>query len=144
MIRDGKAAGWLKLPPEALLPWAEFNGVNFKHVVPGAVVGKGGALLAKEDLSGREGQDGLLPLMKVPRDLILSLETVLEQAKDPQHRQQVLFLKSPYIIHNANICCTSWMTGTGTQNHSLKTTQKASHVPVRPFRIDRQDCDFDI
>ena len=89
MIRQGKAAGWLQLPPEALLPWAELNDVNFERVIPGIAVGKGGALLAKERTSSPEGE-GLLPLMTVSRDLILSLERVQEHAKVDRDLREVL------------------------------------------------------
>lgn len=89
MIRDGKAEGWLQLPPEALSPWAMLNDVDFKRVVPGAAVGKGGALLAKQDLRGDDGGEGRI-LMTVPRDLILSLERVLEHAKVDADFREVL------------------------------------------------------
>jgi len=81
MIRDGKAAGWLQLPHEALLPWAMLNDVAFHHVVPGVAVGKGAALLASKDSSTDDAPDGLVPLLTVPSDLILSRERVLEHAK---------------------------------------------------------------
>jgi len=89
MIRDGKAEGWLKLPTEALLPWALLNHVAFNRVVPGVAVGRGGALLASRDLSdGNDDEDGTL--MTVPGDLILSLEHVLEHAKVDKDFREVL------------------------------------------------------
>ena len=87
MIRDGKAAGWLKLPPEALLPWAMLNDVSFKSVVPGVSVGKGGALLASNALPGDDEQG---KLMNVPHDLILSLDRMLEHAKVDKDFREVL------------------------------------------------------
>lgn len=87
MIRAGKAAGWLQLPSEAVLPWAMLNEVNFRQVVPGQAVGKGGALLAKHSLPGAS-KDG--ELMSVPHDLILSLERVLDHAKADKDFREVL------------------------------------------------------
>ncbi|KAI7503517.1 SET domain-containing protein [Hortaea werneckii] len=87
MIRSGKAAGWLQLPSEAVLPWAMLNDVDFKQVVPGYAVGKGGALLAKHNLPG-DSEDG--ELMSVPHDLILSLERVLDHAKADKDFREVL------------------------------------------------------
>ena len=79
MLRRGKAEGWLQLPSNALLPWAMLNDVTFDRTVPGIVEGKGGALLAKEDLDA--DTDNLRVLLTVPRDLILSAERVQEHAK---------------------------------------------------------------
>ncbi|KAI6843817.1 SET domain-containing protein [Hortaea werneckii] len=87
MIRAGKAAGWLQLPSEAVLPWAMLNEVDFKQVVPGQAVGKGGALLAKHSSPG-VSKDG--ELMSVPHDLILSLERVLDHAKADKDFRAVL------------------------------------------------------
>ncbi|KAI7180667.1 SET domain-containing protein [Hortaea werneckii] len=87
MIRAGKAAGWLQLPSEAVLPWAMLNEVDFRQVVPGQAVGKGGALLAKHSLPGAS-KDG--ELMSVPHDLILSLERVLEHTKADKDFREVL------------------------------------------------------
>ena len=89
MIRDGKAAGWLKLPTEALLPWALLNDVAFKRVHPGVAVGRGGALLASQDIrDGKDNEDSTL--MTVPGELILSLERVLEHAKVDKDFRELL------------------------------------------------------
>ena len=90
MIQEGKADGWLQLPPEALLQWADFNGIAFGSVVPGIAEGKGGALVAREELSSLTAGDAQRPLMTVPRDLSLSLERVLEHAKIDQDFREVL------------------------------------------------------
>lgn len=87
MIRTGRATGWLQLPPEALMPWALLNEVAFQGVVPGAAVGKGGALLAGKKLPSKNED---LPLMTIPHDLILSLERVLEHAKVDKDFREVL------------------------------------------------------
>ena len=88
MIRRGKAEGWLQLPPEALLPWAMLNDVSFDRTVPGFAPGRGGALLAKEDLDANEDMSNVL--LTVPRDLILSLERVQEHAKVDKDFREVL------------------------------------------------------
>ena len=79
MIRRGKTEGWLSLPSEALLPWAMLNEVSFDRTVPGTVVRRGGALLAKDKLDAT--QDESQVLLRVPRDLILSPERVKEHTK---------------------------------------------------------------
>ncbi|KAK5136555.1 hypothetical protein LTR08_002899 [Meristemomyces frigidus] len=90
MIEIGKAEGWLQLPAEALLPWASLNDIAFSSVVPGVAVGKGGALIAREDLPTHSDGDAQPPLMAVPKDLILSLERVLEHAKIDKDFREVL------------------------------------------------------
>lgn len=89
MIRRGKTEGWLQLPSEALLPWAMLNEVSFDLTVPGQVEGRGGALLAKEDLNADESAESRL-LLTVPKDLILSLERVQEHAKVDKDFREVL------------------------------------------------------
>lgn len=89
MIRRGKAEGWLQLPSEALLPWAMLNDVAFDRTVPGRADGRGGALLAKEDLNADNEEESRL-LITVPRDLILSLERVQEHAKVDKDFREVL------------------------------------------------------
>lgn len=88
MIRRGKAEGWLQLPPEAFLPWAAINEITFDRTIPGVIPGRGGALLAKEALDAEN--DVSLVLMKVPKDLILSLERVQEHAKVDKDFREVL------------------------------------------------------
>ena len=89
MIRRGKAQGWLQLPTEALLPWAMLNDVQFTHVVPGVAAGRGAGLLASKPLPP-DAEAEPQPLLTVPRDLILSLERVLEHAKVDQDFREVL------------------------------------------------------
>lgn len=88
MIRRGKTDGWLQLPSEAFLPWAMLNDVHFTRTVPGVVTGRGGALLAKERLDA--ASDASPVLLRVPRDLILSLERVQEHAKVDKDLREVL------------------------------------------------------
>ena len=79
MIRRGKSEGWLRLPQGAFLAWASVNDVSFDCTIPGAIPGRGGALLAKENTN--TDNDWSNVLLTVPRDLILSLERVQEHAK---------------------------------------------------------------
>lgn len=89
MIRRGKTEGWLQLPSEAVLPWAMLNDVEFDRTVPGQIAGRGGALLAKEDLNADNDEESRL-LLTVPRDLILSLERVKEHARVDKDFREVL------------------------------------------------------
>lgn len=90
MIRRGKAEGWLQLPSEALLPWAMLNEVSFDRVVPGVSEDKGAALLAKDDLTASDGDDGPIVLLTVPQELILSWERVWQHAKIDKDLREVL------------------------------------------------------
>jgi len=90
MIRDGKASGWLQLPPEAFLPWAQVNDVVFQGVSPGIATGKGAALLATDSIPSTGRDKGLQTLMTVPRDLILWAESVHEHGKVDQDFREVL------------------------------------------------------
>jgi len=76
MIRRGRKEGWLHLPISALQPWAEFNGVTFTGIKFEQVAQAGAGIVADRDLQG--GDEG--PLMRIPRDLVLSLERVKQQA----------------------------------------------------------------
>lgn len=88
MIRRGKTEGWLKLPQDAFLSWAMLNDVSFDRTVPGVIPGRGGALLAKEELDADEDMSNVL--LTVPKDLILSLERVQEHAKTDKDFREVL------------------------------------------------------
>lgn len=88
LIRQGREDGWLRLPPEALRPWALLNGVDFTHVKPDIIAGRGAGLVAtKACTNNAEGEQRL---MTVPRDLILSVERVAEQAKVDKDYREVL------------------------------------------------------
>lgn len=88
MIRRGRIEGWLRLEPEAFLPWAMLNDVEFHRTVPGLIPNRGGALLAKEPLNAEENDSNLL--LTVPKDLILSLERCNEHAKVDRDYREVL------------------------------------------------------
>lgn len=105
MIRRGKAENWLKLPSEAFLPWAVHNEVTFNRAVPGATPGRGGALLAKESLDGNS--DSSRTLLKVPKDLNLSLERVQEQAKVDKDLREVLESLGDFGRVSAHLKCIS-------------------------------------
>jgi hypothetical protein len=89
MIRQGKQEGWLKLPTSALRPWAEFNGVTFNAIRCGEIPGqqnRGSGVIASRALKG--GNE--LPLMVIPRDLVLSLDRVEQQAKADRYLRELL------------------------------------------------------
>lgn len=88
MLRRGKTQGWLTLPSEAFIPWAHLNGVRFHHVKPGHIAGRGSALLASKTVTN--SAEGAECLLTVPRDLILSLEQILEQAKVDRDFRELL------------------------------------------------------
>lgn len=88
MIRRGKSEAWLQLPQAAISSWATLNDVSFDRSVPGSVPGRGGALLAKENLDAEEDMSNLL--LTVPKDLILSLERVQDHAKVDRDFREVL------------------------------------------------------
>lgn len=88
MIRRGKKEGWLALPQDAFLPWAMLNEVTFNRTVPGIVPGRGGALLAKENLNADGDKSNVL--LTVPKDLIISLERVQDHAKVDKDFRELL------------------------------------------------------
>jgi hypothetical protein len=88
MLRQGKSQGWLSLPSQAFTPWAHLNGVQFHDVKPGHIEGRGSALIASKAVTN--SADGAECLLTVPKDLILSLEQILEQAKVDRDFREVL------------------------------------------------------
>ena len=88
MLRQGKTQGWLSLPSQAFSPWAHLNGVRFHEVKPGHIEGRGSALIASKAVINTA--DGAECLLTVPKDLILSLEQILEQAKVDRDFREVL------------------------------------------------------
>lgn len=89
MIRRGRAEGWFQLPSASFRLWIKHNEIQFAHTVPGAVDGKGSALLAEECLDDNKN-DYATVLMVVPKDLILSLGRVQEHAKEDKEFREVL------------------------------------------------------
>ncbi|KAF2470099.1 SET domain-containing protein [Lindgomyces ingoldianus] len=89
MIRRGRAEGWLRQPIDALPAWAEFHGVTFNGTTIGQMSGfeqRGSTVIATRDLRG--GKED--PLIMVPKDLILSRQTVDIFAKSDRHLKEVL------------------------------------------------------
>lgn len=84
------------LPIEALIPFARLyniplRGVTFRKLRAEDGTDKGGAVVATEDkpFESNESSDHNV-LVKVPSDLILSLEMVQERCKYDQHLREVL------------------------------------------------------
>jgi hypothetical protein len=78
----------LSLSEPVFQTWCRVNGIAFHGVKVGAshIDGGGEGVLADRDLSG--GEEG--PLMVVPRDMILSRESVELQAKSDKWLREVL------------------------------------------------------
>lgn len=84
------------LPIEALIPFARLynislRGVTFRKLRAEDGTDKGGAIIATEDKpfgSNESSQNDVL--VKVPSDMILSLEMVQERSKYDQHLREVL------------------------------------------------------
>ncbi|PSN66292.1 SET domain-containing protein [Corynespora cassiicola Philippines] len=115
MIRRGRAEGWLKQPIEDLPKWAEFHGVNFNGIKIGPLPGfedRGSTVIASRPLNG--GQES--PLLVVPKELIISRQTVELLAKSDQHLREVLGALGDFgrttrgavlvfLLLQATICC---------------------------------------
>lgn len=89
MFRRGKTQGWLELPTSSLRDWAAINNVELNGVDFGPIPGfdeRGSAVKASRsrDSSSQE------PLIVVPRELILSCESVQVFAKSDRHLREVL------------------------------------------------------
>lgn len=81
------------LPVEALPGWARLNGLEFLNCKLDLVGDKGIGLVATHELSLAAGDAGLnddKPLLKVPRDMALSAETIEDFAKTDQNFRQLL------------------------------------------------------
>ncbi|KAF4125679.1 SET domain containing [Geosmithia morbida] len=81
------------LPIQALPAWASLYDVNFYSVRLENMKGRGIGLAAAQPLSlaaGHEGATDDRPLLKVPRDLVLSIEAVEQYAKIDHHFHELL------------------------------------------------------
>lgn len=90
MIRRGRAEGWLRLPIQSLPSWATLNNVQFNGITVAPQRGledRGSTVIAQQTLRATEPATAL---MVVPRDLILSLERVLDHAKYDADFREVL------------------------------------------------------
>jgi hypothetical protein len=80
------------LPLSALPAWLALNNVEMNGVtISLATEGKGSGIFSTEDIS-----DEASTFITVPRDLILSLETIWEQAKSDHDLDQVLRATGDY------------------------------------------------
>lgn len=81
------------LPVEALPGWIRLNGLEFLNCKLGLVEDRGIGLVATQELSLEAGDAGLhddKPLLKVPRDMALSAETIEDFAKIDQNFRHLL------------------------------------------------------
>ncbi|PTB69793.1 SET domain-containing protein [Trichoderma citrinoviride] len=80
-----------QLPIEAFPAWALLNNVDFANAEIRNIEGKGFGLVTKNDITneGREAS-GAAPILRIPRDLVLSAEAVEEYAKVDQNFKQLL------------------------------------------------------
>ncbi|KAF2822034.1 SET domain-containing protein [Ophiobolus disseminans] len=115
MIKRGRQEGWLKEPIEALPRWATFHGVKFNHVKIGPLPGfedRGSTVIASNQLEG----DKAVPLLVVPKDLIISRSNIELLARADRHLRQVLeaigdFGRTTrgavltFLLMQATICC---------------------------------------
>lgn len=85
MIRRGRSEGWLSLPSSAVKPWADFSGIRLDAVKVDEIPGRGCGLVATQTLDSDAP-----PLIKVPRDLVLSRECIEQYAKSDRTLRMVL------------------------------------------------------
>lgn len=85
MIRRGKREGWLRSPKENLSTWATLNDCQFNAVNIDEVLYKDLAVKATRAVRPDDP-----PLIIVPKDLVLSQETVQLHAKADRHLREVL------------------------------------------------------
>lgn len=88
MIRNAKARGWLTTQPGEFETWSRLSGIQPHEVRVDRTERKGNALLAGQAVSNTAA--GAECLLTVPRDLILSLETVREHARVDADLREVL------------------------------------------------------
>lgn len=89
MIRRGRAEGWLKEPIEKLPSWAKFQGARFNGIKFGLIPGfesRGTGIIAEREVTS----DAEVPLMVIPKDLIVSKENIYIIAKSDPHLREVL------------------------------------------------------
>lgn len=80
------------LPIEALSAWAELNNVEFNGVkISSLPADKGSGVVATAD----HGEESAI-LMRIPQELVLSLENVWMYAKSNQHLREVLEATGEY------------------------------------------------
>ena len=85
MIRQGKQQGWLTSSISTIGLYAKINNIETKGVSVGKIPGRGTALLSSRDVSADQN-----PLLCVPKELILSKDTVWLYAKSDKYLNLVL------------------------------------------------------
>lgn len=115
MIRRGRAEGWLREPIQGLPTWATFHGIQFHGIKVGPLPGheeRGSTVIADRNLDG----DTELPLMTIPKELILSKPNIELLAKSDHHLRHVLQALEDFgrttrgailtfLLIQASICC---------------------------------------
>lgn len=87
MIRHGRKEGPLRSSnPTSVNFWAKSVGVEFHQVEIGPVASKGSGIIATQDLTSEDGK----ALLVVPRDLVLSLESIERRAKSDEKLRELL------------------------------------------------------
>lgn len=89
MIRTGRANGWLKQPIDTLPTWATFHGVSFNGIKISPLPGfedRGSTVIADRALEGGKA----VPLLVVPKELIISRQNIELFAKSDRHLREVL------------------------------------------------------
>jgi hypothetical protein len=91
----GKSERWIQEPVTQLKDWAVLNDASFNGVrCADAGEGRGSGLFATRDLKGGEEA----PLLTVPRDLVLSLETVKLAAKSDKDLRELLEALGDFVL----------------------------------------------
>jgi hypothetical protein len=88
LIRQGKAEGWLQADTATIRVWLRHNGVKFGAIEPKIVEGRGTALVASEDL--RSSSTVSQEILTIPKDMVLSIETVHSHALFDQDLKEVV------------------------------------------------------
>jgi len=79
-----------QLPIQSLRPWAALNGITLNEIEIKIIPGRGNGLLVKRDLTSTTEEESLTTLLTIPRDLVLSAETVEQYAKEDRDFKQLL------------------------------------------------------
>lgn len=88
MIREGKTQGWLVAPASSIGLLGASCGVDFGPCNITSIEGKGAALVANQSVAN--GPDEEKMLVSVPREIVLSKETILLYAKSDKHLRDLL------------------------------------------------------
>ncbi|RYP67156.1 hypothetical protein DL771_007384 [Monosporascus sp. 5C6A] len=75
-------------PLDVLPAWCHLNGVTFVDTKVQLIEGRGYGLVAERELKTKN-DNGALPILKVPRDLVLSSEGIEEYAKENKEFRQL-------------------------------------------------------